>query len=79
VDLRNLLRKEVRVTGGGVEYSGTLIEATEDNILLKTDSGFVSVSTAKISSVRPKDESSNVDLGDNKYVSRSFYEFDDSE
>lgn len=80
MDLRSLLRKEVRVMGGGIVYVGTLIEATEQYILLKTDSGFVTVMTDKVTSVGPKNSDTNkTPLRPSTFVSKSFYEFDPNE
>lgn len=80
MDLRSLLRKEVRVVGGGIVYVGTLIEATEQYILLKTDSGFVTVMTEKVTSVGPKNAGSEkTALRSSNFVSKSFYEFDPNE
>ena len=78
MNLRELMRKEVRVVGGGVAYAGVLIEATEEALLLKTDNGFVSVATDRVTSVQPKDGVQETGLS-GANVSRSFYEFDPSE
>lgn len=80
MDLRSLLRKEVRVVGGGIVYVGILIEATEQYILLKTDSGFVTVMTEKVTSVGPKNAGpEKAALRSTNFVSKSFYEFDPNE
>ncbi len=79
MDLRKLLKKRVRVIGGGVAYEGKLIEATSESILLKTDSGFVSVGLDRVSAVTSTEEIEETNLASNNFVSRSFYEFDPSE
>lgn len=79
MNLRELLRKDVYVLAGGMAYQGKLIEATEENVLLKTDSGFVSVRMDKISTIRSLHQEAEDELASNKFISRSFYEFDDNE
>lgn len=80
MNLRYLQRKDVHVIAGGMAYHGILIEATEQAVLLKTESGFVSVQMDRISSIRGTEEVVEDDLsGSGKHISRSFYEFDEGE
>lgn len=79
MDLRSLMKQEVKVVGGGVVYRGKLIEATDQAVLLKTQNGFVSIALDRISQVTGALEESEEDLAKNRFVSKSFYEFDDSE
>lgn len=79
MNLKQLQRKEVHIIAGGMTYKGVLIEATDTAILLKTDSGFVSVQMDRISSVRGADDDVDDSLESGKHISRSFYEFDPSE
>ena len=73
--LSELVRKHVVVSAGGTTYEGTLIEVTEQEVLLKTDRGFVSVQMSKVSSINdPKAQSSN--FATNRFVDDSFYNAD---
>ena len=75
VSLRHLIRKPVVVRAGGMTYEGTLIEVTEDDVLLKTDAGFVSVQMSRVSAIEDKDRSDS-GFASNRFVDQSFYDAD---
>lgn len=74
MELRHLMRKPVVVSAGGMEYAGTLIEVTENEVLLKTDRGFVSVQMSRVTSIRDKNEVGN--FASNRFIDQSFYAAD---
>ena len=79
MNLREMLRKDVHIIAGGMAYRGTLIEVTEQTALLNTDSGCISVQMERISSIKALDEEVDEGFTSNKFISRSFYEFDNDE
>lgn len=76
MELKNLMRKPVRVSAGGMVYEGTLIEVTEQEVLLKTDRGFISVQMSRVTSVQDKNSLNN-GFASNRFVDKSFYNADE--
>ena len=72
--LERLKRKPVEVHAGGFVYRGILVEVTEREILLRTQTGFVSVPMERISSV--VDPKSGQAKADKKFIDSSFYDSD---
>lgn len=72
--LREMLRKDVVVTAGGTTYEGTLIEVSDDEVLLKTTRGWVSVQMSRVTAVNLKEGNSG--FASNRFVDPSFYDMD---
>jgi ferredoxin-fold anticodon binding domain-containing protein len=56
VDMLDLVGKEVEVVTVEAVYSGVLIQVTEDEVLLQSESGWISVPTEKVALVREKEK-----------------------
>jgi hypothetical protein len=74
--LERYLRKQVIIHAGGIVYRGTLIEVSEEEILLKTKTGWVSVQVSQVSSIRGEGEEKEIRLPGNRFVDPSFYDAD---
>ncbi len=72
--LADLIRKHVVVSAGGTTYEGTLIEVTENEVLLKTERGFVSVQMNKVTAINDPNQSEG--FASNRFVDESFYNAD---
>jgi hypothetical protein len=70
-------RKKVEIRANGIIYRGILLEATEDEITLKGNSGYVTVPMANVTSVT--DPSAPLAKGEQKFVDPSFFNADDPE
>ncbi len=77
-DLRDMLRKEVVVTASGTTYTGTLVEVTEDEVLLRTPSGWVSVQMSRVSAIRTQDgsDAGSGGFASNRFIDQSFYDME---
>ncbi len=53
-DIQSMLNKEVEVIANGVSYTGVLIEVSETEVHLKTTLQWVSLPTASVSQIRPR-------------------------
>jgi hypothetical protein len=51
-DLIKLIGKEVIVEADGIIYRGELIEVTEEETYLKSETGWITIPMEKISSIR---------------------------
>lgn len=51
-DLIRLIGKEVIVEADGIIYRGELIEVTEQEVYLKSESGWLTILMDKVSSIR---------------------------
>ena len=72
--LDTLKRKRVEIRANGFYYRGILIEATDEEITLRTDTGFVSIPMDRIVSV--KDPTAKVGQMPTQFVDSSFYDAD---
>lgn len=73
--LQKLVRKNVEVIAhGGITYKGQLIEAGEEALFIKTDSGWVTIPMDHIISVRGQDEEKKEEWRD-KDIDPSFFRF----
>ena len=73
--LDTLKRKRVEVRANGFVYRGILLEATEDEITLRADSGFVSIPMDRVVSITDptqKDQKSQT-----TFVDPSFFDADE--
>jgi len=73
-ELRELLQKDVVVRASGVTYRGRLIEVSDSEVLLRSDSGWVSIQMNRVSSIRGADDDASDGLQSNKFVDSSFYD-----
>ena len=53
-DIQSMLNKEVEVIANGVSYTGVLIEVTETEVHLKTTLQWISLPTASVSQIKPR-------------------------
>lgn len=51
-ELLRLINKDVIVEADGLIYRGELIEVTEQEVFLKSESGWITIPMEKISSIR---------------------------
>ncbi len=72
-----LLKKKVEVRANGIIYRGVLMEATEEELTLKAETGFVTVPMDRITSVT--DPSAPVLKAIPKFVDPSFFTDDEEE
>ncbi|MFH1017761.1 MAG: hypothetical protein V1798_06205 [Pseudomonadota bacterium] len=72
-----LKKKKVEVRANGLVYRGVLIEASEDEILLKGETGYITVPMGQVTSV--VDPSAPMDKGPPRFVDPSFFTADEEE
>ncbi len=75
--LEKMLRKPVVVRANGLTYKGILIEVAPFEILLRRQTGYVSIPMDRITSIT--DPSAPKAKGPARFVDRSFYSVDVSE
>jgi hypothetical protein len=72
--LDTLKRKQVEVRANGFTYRGLLLEATESELTLKGETGFITISMDRVTSViDPKERET---MSEKKFVDPSFYNAD---
>ncbi len=69
-----LKRKQVEIRANGFTYRGILLEATEDEITLKGNTGYITIPMDRVTAVI--DPSNPHNKADQKFVDASFYNAD---
>jgi hypothetical protein len=73
-DLHSFIRKEVEIVAHGVIYRGILIEVSEVEVHLKTESRWINLPTADVMEIR---EPGKHDRGLYKMIDKDFFNLDE--
>jgi len=72
--LDKLMRKKVEVRASGLTYRGVLLEVTATEVVLKGDTGYISIPMDRVSSI--KDPKASAMSSEQRHVDPSFYSAD---
>lgn len=73
-DINRLLKKEVEIVAHGFIYRGILIEVGIEDVYLKTETGWITISNNDVTEIREPSEGSK---GSHKFVDKDFFNLKD--